>query len=142
MLCSVLSNKRHMNRWADGITAVLLWIWAWGVLAMAFGTRSGGGSALNLQLLDMTQPADVVDFALNMVMFLPAGTLLAARRTTFWAAAVVGASGSLCIEVAQYALATGRTADINDLVANTAGCVIGFGLWAGVRVLRQRRPRG
>lgn len=38
----------------------------------------------------------------------------------------MGLGGSLCIELMQFTPATGRTADINDLLSNTLGCLIGF----------------
>lgn len=118
--------NRGRTSWTAVITTALLWVWAWWVLAMTFGTRSGGGSALNLKPLDVTNQSDVVDFALNVLMFLPAGVLLAVRGVRVWVVLLIAGGGSLAIEVMQFILKTGRTSDLNDLVANTVGCLIGF----------------
>ncbi|MGO4276335.1 VanZ family protein, partial [Paenibacillus sp. TAF58] len=93
--------KRRRSTWKEAITGALLWLWVWVVLSMTFGTRSGGGSALNLRPLDLTNHSDVVDFALNVLMFVPAGVLLAIRGIGFWASVAIVAGISLCIEVLQ-----------------------------------------
>ena len=36
---------------------------------------------------------------------------------------------SLCIELVQPLLPTARTADITDLICNTAGAIVGYGLY-------------
>lgn len=135
-------HSRRSIRWAQIVTTALLWVWIWGALAMTFGTKSGGGSSLNLRPLDVTNRADLVDFALNITMFLPLGILLAVRGTRLWQATVTGAVISLGIEVMQYVLATGRTADINDFLSNSVGCVLGFLIVSvGVRpYLLRRKP--
>lgn len=118
--------RRRDSTWRRVITASLLWVWAWGIAGMTLGTRSGGGYDLNLDPLDTSNRIDVADFWLNILMFAPIGVLLAIRGASFWVALLGGFGGSLAIEVTQYAMATGRTADVNDLVSNTLGCVLGF----------------
>lgn len=74
-------------------------------------------------------------FALNVVMFLPFGVLVplvwpaVARAGRLTALAL---AASTTVELTQLALwiAVGnyRTVDVNDLIANTAGGALGFGL--------------
>jgi glycopeptide antibiotics resistance protein len=78
---------------------------------------------------------DVKTFVLNVVMTVPLGMmlpLLVARVRSVRTVALIAAVTSGCIEVVQFALDVGldagRTADVNDLIANTLGAVLGF--WA------------
>jgi len=114
------------RRIAHRVVPALGWLWISCVIGFTFGTRSGGGQAVNLALLDMTHPADLIDFLLNMAMFAPGGILLAVLRTGVWPAGGLAFLGSLAIEITQYLTASGRTADINDLLSNTAGCLAGY----------------
>lgn len=126
-------RRRRRVGWRVVNVEVLLWVWCWGVTAMTFGTRSGGGSSMNFAPLDMTNAVDVADFGLNMLMFVPAGALLAVYPVRWLFALLGGVSVSAGIEVLQFLLATGRTADVNDLGANALGCLWGF--WAGALVV-------
>ncbi|QZL07997.1 VanZ family protein (plasmid) [Streptomyces sp. BHT-5-2] len=120
------------------VCAALGWLWVAGVVGLTFGTRSGGGQALNFKLLDLSNPADAWDFFLNVLMFVPGGLLLASAGVRLLGAATWGFLGSFGIETMQYLTASGRTADINDLLANTLGCVVGFACAAAVRTLFRR----
>ncbi|KUL34116.1 hypothetical protein ADL22_31030 [Streptomyces sp. NRRL F-4489] len=133
---------RRPRRPSHRVIAALGWLWVCGVAGLTFGTRSGGGQAVNLALLDTSNPADVHDFILNMIMFVPGGALLAGLRTPLWAAGLCGFLGSLTIETTQYLARTGRTADINDLLSNTLGCLAGFACAALIRLIANaaRRP--
>lgn len=76
---------------------------------------------------------DAPSFTLNVIMFIPLGILLpqlwprldAWRRLALWAA-----GASLSIEAAQLVLGltlgSRRTVDINDLIANTGGALVGL----------------
>jgi glycopeptide antibiotics resistance protein len=76
---------------------------------------------------------DATSFVLNVVMFVPFGVLVpmlwpradSVRRLVGWAAV-----GSFAIELTQLSLglAVGsrRTVDINDLIANAAGALVGL----------------
>jgi hypothetical protein len=74
-----------------------------------------------------------VSFALNVVMFMPVGLLVpllwprAGRVATIVA---VSLAASAAIELTQFALwvtlGNYRTVDVNDLIANTAGGVLGL----------------
>ncbi|GAA1312409.1 VanZ family protein [Saccharothrix xinjiangensis] len=77
--------------------------------------------------------ADAPSFALNVVMLVPFGVLLplvTSRAVSAGRAAVVSLAFSGAIEVVQlliYVVAgSGRSVDVNDLVANTLGGVLGY----------------
>jgi len=74
-----------------------------------------------------------IGFVLNIVMFLPFGVLLpllwpatGTRRRMFW----WGLAASATIELSQFAmwvtLGNRRMVDVNDLMSNTAGAVLGL----------------
>ena len=70
---------------------------------------------------------DVVGYALNVVLFLPLGFLLPCLWKEFGgfrAAALSGAVFSLVIELSQ--LVNNRITDIDDLLLNTLGAILGF----------------
>lgn len=81
-----------------------------------------------------------VETAANVVMFVPLGALIASvsMRTLWWTSGVLGLALSLCIEFTQYTLLPARTASASDLLANTAGALVGG---AAVALLRARRSR-
>jgi glycopeptide antibiotics resistance protein len=75
----------------------------------------------------------VLSFILNVVMFVPFGMLVpllwpragSVRRVAAWALCA-----SACIELTQFVLgltlASRRIVDVNDLIANTAGALLGL----------------
>jgi glycopeptide antibiotics resistance protein len=76
---------------------------------------------------------DAPSFVLNIIMFLPLGLLLpllTPALDTMRRLALVAVSASLAIEVTQFvlgiAVGSRRTVDVNDLIANTAGALLGL----------------
>ncbi|MDN4605122.1 VanZ family protein [Paenibacillus sp. F6_3S_P_1C] len=76
---------------------------------------------------------DIPSFALNILLFLPLGFMLPLVKPSADSvreAARIGLIFSFSIEVLQLiirvTLGNGRTTDINDLIANTAGSIIGY----------------
>jgi glycopeptide antibiotics resistance protein len=76
---------------------------------------------------------DAPSFVLNVIMFVPLGVLLPLLRPamdSFRRLAVLACAASLTIEVIQFVLGvtlgSRRTVDVNDLIANTAGAVLGL----------------
>ena len=70
----------------------------------------------------------VINFLGNIVAFVPMGVLpplIRRRRTTAGQVALFSLSISLTIEVGQY-LSGRRVPDIDDLILNTVGGVVGF----------------
>lgn len=76
---------------------------------------------------------DAPSFVLNVIMFLPLGVLLPLLRPALddlRRLAGVAVAASLTIEVTQFLLGitvgSRRTVDVNDLIANTAGALLGL----------------
>ena len=69
--------------------------------------------------------------ALNVVMTVPFGFLwpLVRQRRGLWRTVLAAFLLSLCIELVQPLLPTARMSDITDLICNTAGGLIGYGLY-------------
>lgn len=73
---------------------------------------------------------DVVSYLLNVVLFVPLGFLLPLiweNKNKLWKILLAGLSFSLLIELSQ--LLNLRNTDIDDLLLNTLGAVIGFVLF-------------
>jgi glycopeptide antibiotics resistance protein len=84
-----------------------------------------------------SQPGEVLA---NVLIFIPFGLYLGllAPRWPWWCAAAVIAGVSVGFEVTQFVLAVGSS-DITDVIANTAGGIVGLGLFAlARRALRER----
>ena len=76
----------------------------------------------------------------NVLIFMPMGIYLQMLlpKSKFYTKVLVIAGTSLCLEIAQYVLAVGRT-DITDLITNTAGGFLGLALYGIVnRLLKDR----
>jgi glycopeptide antibiotics resistance protein len=74
--------------------------------------------------------AFVVNFLGNIVAFLPMGLLpphIVRRRTTIWQIALFSLAISLAIETGQF-YSGRRVPDVDDLILNTVGGVLGYGL--------------
>ena len=71
----------------------------------------------------------------NAAMFLPSGIVLPLvypQLDRFWKVLAAGAGLSLSIELLQLPFAA-RTTDIDDLIFNTLGVAIGYGIWLLIR---------
>ena len=79
-------------------------------------------------------PSAPVEVVVNLALFVPFGVYLGlvAPARPWWKAGLVMAGASLALEVAQYVLAVGRS-DTTDVIANTAGGLLGLGLLAIAR---------
>lgn len=96
------------------------------------------------RLLKYRRRSTLLHMAENILMFIPSGILLPflyRRLDRFWKAVGVGALMSLGIELAQLLLST-RMTDVNDLIMNTLGAAVGYGLYALMRALAKRASRG
>lgn len=75
----------------------------------------------------------------NFAMFIPTGVmvpLIYKSRNTLLRVVGVGVLLSLIIELIQLPFAV-RASDIDDLILNTAGCLLGYGLYAIARTIRR-----
>jgi glycopeptide antibiotics resistance protein len=82
----------------------------------------------------------VVNFLGNIVAFLPMGLLpphIVRRRTTIWQIALFSLAISLAIETGQF-FSGRRVPDVDDLILNTVGGVLGYGLSRNGRRLDRR----
>ena len=70
----------------------------------------------------------------NILWFVPFGALLpvVGKRHGFWFTTAMGFCCSVSIEVLQFAFATGIS-DVDDIIFNTAGTVLGFILYLCIR---------
>jgi glycopeptide antibiotics resistance protein len=126
---------------------------AWWALLFLFVTQfpdpgSTAGSHLNLVPFaaflargdDLVNAGTPTQFVLNIVLTVPLGVLLPVvfhRRLV--GAAAIGLAVAVATETAQFF--TGRHADIDDVIANTAGMLLGYAAWALVRAGRARPAR-
>ncbi len=75
----------------------------------------------------------------NVGLFIPSGILLpivCKRLDGFWKVLAAGAGMSLCIEILQLPFRV-RASDVDDLIMNTLGVAVGYGLYALVRKRRK-----
>ena len=75
----------------------------------------------------------------NVAMFIPSGIILPIiykRLDTFVKALLAGGGISLCIEIIQLPFSV-RATDIDDLILNTVGVIVGYGIYALIRYIRR-----
>ncbi|WP_368498613.1 VanZ family protein [Herbiconiux sp. A18JL235] len=113
-------------------------VWALAVGFMTLRPGSGLGVRLNLVPLLFDGPGSAVDAVLNLFVFVPLGVLLVAAGLRFAPTLLIGLGSTLAIEITQYATDAGRTADINDVITNTAGACLGWAVAWSVRALARR----
>lgn len=92
-----------------------------------------------VNLFPFSQTVNVIDYVLNIVLFIPLGILLPLGWSQYRSLRSVLLAGILCsgwIEVVQ--LLNHRITDIDDLLMNVLGAVLGYGLY---RLLPKRVQR-
>ncbi|MCR5088564.1 MAG: VanZ family protein [Oscillospiraceae bacterium] len=93
-----------------------------------------------VHLFDYESVRDIVwNVAGNACMFIPSGIilpLLYRKLNSFPKVLAVGALLSLCIEILQLPFPS-RASDIDDLILNTAGVAVGWGIFAAAGKLRR-----
>ena len=75
----------------------------------------------------------------NTAMFIPSGIVLPIiykKLNNFWKVVTAGTLISLCIEIIQLPFSV-RASDVDDLILNTLGVVIGYGIYAAVKHLKR-----
>lgn len=80
---------------------------------------------------------------MNVLVFVPIGILmgLAFNNTKWWIVLLVGLILSVGIEATQYVFMKGFS-EVDDVIHNTFGAVIGYGFFKGVRLLKSIHIRG
>lgn len=77
---------------------------------------------------------------MNVVVFIPVGMLLgiAFKQMTWWKALLIGCNISVTIESLQFFLMRGYS-EVDDVMHNTVGCLIGFGIISILRIIFKTR---
>ena len=135
---SARDSRGSARRHGSVAIAVVLVCWLASVLFMTLRARSGSGALLNLVPLRFGGPGAVIDAVLNVGVFIPLGLLLGAAGIRFSVALLTGLLLSAGIELSQYLAQVGRTADINDVITNTTGTVLGWVVCAAIVHIRRR----
>ena len=77
----------------------------------------------------------------NAAMFIPSGIILPVvyrRLDSFGKVLMAGAFLSLCIEFFQLPFSS-RVSDVDDLILNTLGLAVGYGIYNGIRYLKRKK---
>jgi glycopeptide antibiotics resistance protein len=99
-----------------------------------------------LPLLNLFDYDSKRDLLLNVIgnaaMFIPSGIVLPIvykRLNTFWKVLTTGTGISLCIEIIQLPFSV-RATDIDDLILNTIGVIVGYGIYTLIQCVRRTKP--
>jgi len=84
-------------------------------------------------------PELLIENIMNVVVFIPVGMLLcvAFKQITWWKALLIGCGISITIEALQFCFMKGFS-EVDDVMHNTLGCLIGYLLFATIRLLKYR----
>lgn len=85
----------------------------------------------------------LLNFIGNTTMFIPIGVIwpiVFKELDTPWKVIAAGVGFSLCIEILQLPFYD-RVSDIDDLILNSLGYVIGYGIYRGVKLCRMKRKK-
>ena len=79
------------------------------------------------------------NLAVNIIMFMPCGFLtpLFLKRNEIWHILIVGIILSVIVEMLQALLGVG-TVDIDDVILNTVGLLLGFGIYKLIYSVAQK----
>jgi glycopeptide antibiotics resistance protein len=86
------------------------------------------------------RPELLVENIMNVVVFIPVGILLGItfKQMTWWKALLIGCSISITIEALQFRFMKGFS-EVDDVMHNTLGCLIGFGFMIILRIIFKTR---
>jgi glycopeptide antibiotics resistance protein len=85
--------------------------------------------------------AGAINIIGNIIVFIPVGILIpliSKRVTRFKTTIMLGFTTSFVIEIVQFLSVEGRIADIDDLILNTLGVAIGWGIFKTIKFLIRR----
>ena len=94
------------------------------------GMRYGFDGTLEYNVIPFSKNIDIVGYALNILLFIPLGILLPImnERNKRFKALIIWAIGfSVMIELSQ--ILNHRATDIDDILLNTLGAVLGYGMY-------------
>lgn len=77
------------------------------------------------------------EILMNVLVFVPLGLLgcSASKSVKWWQILMIGCGVSVSIELLQYILKRGTT-EIGDVLHNTLGCLIGYGIYELIQIVR------
>ncbi len=150
----VLLGRRKEKRPSKGqvVAVLLLMCYLGGLVAVTLMSRTEDGFRMGVQLHPFLAFFEAwnaftlrvwLNPLLNIAMFIPLGVLLplAAKRFRQWYRSLAaGAGTSLVIEMFQYILGRGQ-ADIDDLICNILGAMLGYCLCMSFVSLAGKRRR-
>lgn len=89
------------------------------------------------------QTYGLIELSANVALYVPSGifAMVIVPTLRWWKIVIIALVVSSSAELVQ-GLLPGRTATVQDVVANTAGAAIGVALVVGVRAIRRRAGRG
>ena len=147
IIFSILLLKKSPSKWLAGFLSM---IYVAAIIYLAFisrepmpihhysinpfgaarrGLEFGGGLIQGIfsGTVKITNWAELRNIILNILLFIPFGYLLPSLfpRLRWWQVVLLGLAFSLCIELLQLITKLGY-ADVDDLINNTLGAVIGF----------------
>lgn len=82
--------------------------------------------------------AGAINIIGNVVVFIPVGILIpliSVKFRRFKSTVILGFTTSLTIEILQFLFAEGRRMDVDDLILNTLGVAIGWGIFKTIKSL-------
>ncbi|REJ05008.1 VanZ family protein [Microbacterium bovistercoris] len=138
------SRRRGILIGAFAIYLVLLaWVVLWKLEVPWIGDAAGLDRRLKLVPFLASGDADAnspIEMTINLVLFVPFGLFLGALAPnwSWWRTGLAALGASLGLEIVQHAISTGSF-DTADLIVNTAGALLGWGVYVVVR--RAAGPR-
>ena len=86
------------------------------------------------------RPDLLIENIMNVIVFIPVGLLLgsAFKQMTWWKALLIGCSISVTIEALQFWFMKGFS-EVDDVMHNTVGCLIGFGFYSLIELSTRLR---
>ena len=134
----IVRVARHRNEFTPSVVlAFAMWTAATAYLTM----HPGHSGRLNLVPFNYGVAASPFEPVSNVLLFIPLGILLASLAWRWFAVLALGLGLSLVIETTQYLLNQGRTADVDDVIENTLGALIGWAVVLVVHRVEARRRR-
>lgn len=107
------------------------WAWAFTLAILTLVPVDLGGTSVNLVPFDrlLGDPFSILNLALNVLLFVPAGALVTialVRHPALWLSMIVTAAAG--IEFVQHYANLQRSADVNDVIAASLGVLLGVAL--------------
>jgi len=147
-----IKDREEKKSYLIFILFFILYLWmvysvtgAGGLTDIIYAPEGGINNSIiraNINLIPFSNGIGIT-FYLNIIMCIPLGFLLPFIWKSYrklWKTIFLGAGFSLLIEISQ--LITSRATDIDDLIANTIGAVVGYFIWLVFKKIFKKRFKG